>query len=353
MATPLTPIPALFANASRSAYNTLTATTHGAAVVMQIPEAGTIDAMAFGTAAAATPVPMTVRVETVSTAGLPSGSLIDANATGTMGGNVSANAVTVVAFAAGVAVTRGQLVALVVQPSTSPVSVQPASVGPTAGPWAGGAMPFGCTNTSGTWSKSLVSGFPMIGVRYDTGAYAYAGLPIPLVTSFTSRGINTGTGATTGTRRGIRFRLDEDFTLEGWWAYFSMGTSADGAMVLYDDAGAVLSTLTTVDASQLGGAGNLGYTFVADAAVSLTAGTWYRLAYVPSTGNTTTVFEAVGTVAGALSSMTGPGIEVQQCAFISSAWVDLATSTTVMGLFGRVPAATPPAATERAYTFVG
>jgi hypothetical protein len=334
-----TTFPVPWCSTGISAFNTMTATTHGAALIMQIPDAGNIDAIAFRTAAAATPVPMTVRVEGVTAAGgVPDGSLIHANATGTMGGNVSANAVTVVTFTAAVAVTRGQLVALVVQPSTSPVSVQMATVGPTGGPWPGGGFPYPATNTSGSWSKSN-PGMTPIAVRYDSGDYVWAGIPIPVVSSFTNRAISTGTGASTGTRRGIRFRLDQDFTLEAVWLWSSIGSTADFTIELYSDAGSSIATLSTVDANQILGTGNQANVFLAGTSQSLTANTWYRLAFVPITANSLTVYEAATTVAALIQTLAGPGVEVQQTAYVSSAWVDTDTSTTLMGIVGTAQSA--------------
>jgi hypothetical protein len=327
--------PPFWCSTGRSAWNTLDATTDGAAVIFQMPVAGNIDAIAFGTATTATPVPMTVRVEGATVAGgLPDGSLIHANATGTAAGNTSANTVEVVTFTAPVAVTRGQLIAALVQPSTTPASVQIASVGPANGPWPGGGLPYAASNTAGTWSKTVAAGFPMIAVRYESGDYVWAGIPVPLVTAFTSRSISTGTGASTGTRRGIRFKMDRAFTLDGVWAYGFWGGSGDGSLVLYSDAGAEIATLTTFDASQLLGTGNIAATFTATTAQSLTADTWYRVAFVPSTANAIGLYEAATTSAALLQTLAGPDIEVQQAAYVNSAWSDTATSTTLMGVFG-------------------
>jgi hypothetical protein len=334
-----TTFPVPWCSTGISAFNTMTATTHGAALIMQIPDAGNIDAIAFRTASAATPVPMTVRVEGVTAAGgVPDGSLIHANATGTMGGNVSANTVTVVTFTAAVAVTRGQLVALVVQPSTSPVSVQMATAGPTGSPWPGGGFPYPASNTSGSWSKTN-PGTPQIAVRYDSGDYVWAGIPTPVVSSFTSRAFNTGTGASTGTRRGIRFRLDQDFTLEAVWLWGQWGSTADGSIELYTDAGSSIATLNTFDASQLLSTSNQATVLLASTAQSLDANTWYRLAVVPSTANSITVYEAATTVAALIQTLAGPGVEVQQAAYVSSAWVDTDTSTTLMGVMGTAQSA--------------
>jgi hypothetical protein len=330
-------IPPPWCSNARSAWNTLAATSHGAAVIIQFPQDGNISAMAVGTAAAATPVPLRVRVETLSATGLPSGSLIHANAIGTAGGNAAANALEEINFAAPFAVTQGLRAALVVQPSTSPVSLQIASVGPTGGPWPGGGAPYAASNTTGSWAKTVTAGFPMIGVRYDTGDYAFPGIPIPLVTAFTSRAIGTGTGATTGTRRGIWFQLEQDFALAGAWFYGSFDAAASNASLeLYDDDGLLVATLLALDGDLVGGTSNRAMTFIADATINLTAGIGYRLVITPTTANTISVIEAVSGSAAMLQMLTGTSIEVRQTAYINSAWVETATSATLMGLMGSV-----------------
>jgi hypothetical protein len=317
----------------------MTAATHKTAVIFQVPDTDTYDGIAFRTAAAATPVPLTVRLEGVSASdGTPDGTLVDANATGTQGGNVAANTVQAVSFAAGVALTRGQWVACLTLPSTSPVSVQMASVGPTGGAWPGAGVPY-AANFGASWSKTLAAGFPMIALRKSSGAYAYPGGQIPLIQAFTSRSISTSTGATTGTRRGNRLRLDADFEVTGVWCYAFFGSAGDGDFVLYDDGGSVVATLVAVDASRLLGTGNIMASFRVDTPITLSASTWYRLAFVPSSANSVGLYEASTLAAEMLRTLTGEGIEVQQAAYVSSAWVDTATSMTLMGLLGTAQSA--------------
>jgi hypothetical protein len=332
------PFPLPFTNVALSAIQTMSTASHYSARVLRIPTAGNIDAVIVGTQVASTPVPLTVRVEGVSTAGNPDGSLIHANATGTMGGNVSAVAVTAVSLTAAVAVTRGQLVSLVVLPSTTPVSVQITSC--TVGV-PGGGFPYSLvsTNAGGAWSK-VTNSEAVIGVRYDDGTCVFDGQPLPLVSALTARAIGTGTGATTGTRRGNRFRMDADFTLEGVWGQMTFGSgTADGTFELYSDAGALLATLLTVDGGQSGGTGVQPYVFIADASYSLTAGTWYRLVFTPSSATTVSVYEAVSGASGMLRALTGYGGDVEQTAYVSSAWVDTTTSCTLMGVVGTAQSA--------------
>jgi hypothetical protein len=333
-----TPFPLPIVSVSASSMQTISTASHYAAYALRIQTAGNLDAVAVGTISAATPVPLTVRLEGINASGNPDGSLIHANATGTMGGNVSANAVTVIALNGSVAVTRGQKIAIVVLPSTTPVSVQIAGMGVGV---PGGGFPYSLTSTNAgsSWGK-VTSSEAALAVRYDDGTYAFSGQPLPLVSAFTQRAISTGTGATTGTRRGIRFRLDADLTLEGVWAYMIFGgTTADGTFELYDDGGSLLATLATIDGAQSGGTGVQSYIIVADATYSLTASTWYRLVFTPSSANSVTVYEAATAAAGVLRTMTGYGVEVQQTAYVSSAWVDTATSTTLMGVIGTVQSA--------------
>jgi hypothetical protein len=346
-----TPFPLPLVSVARSSMQTISTINHYAAYALRIRTPGNLDAVAVGTISAATPVPLTVRLEGINASGNPDGVLIHANATGTMGGNVSADAVTVIALNGAVAVTRGQKIAIVVLPSTSPVSVQIAGMGVGV---PGGGFPYSLTSTNAgsSWGKVTTSE-AALAVRYDDGTYAFSGQPLPLVSAFTQRAISTATGATTGTRRGIRFRLDADLTLEAVWAYMIFGgTTADGAFELYSDGGALLATLATIDGAQSGSAGAASYVFVADATYTLTAGTWYVLVFTPSSANSVTVYEAATAAAGVLRTMTGYGVEVQQAAYISSAWAYTATSTTLMGVIGEVVAAAP-AGGGGSYTFCG
>jgi hypothetical protein len=117
------------------------------------------------------------------------------------------------------------------------------------------------------------------------------------------------------------------------------GVTSDGAFELYSDAGSLIATLVTVEAGQAGSTGAIVYTWRADTAQSLTASTWYRLVFTPSSANSVTLVEAVAGAAGMFRAMHGDGIEAQETAYISSAWVDTATSCTLMGVVGTVQSA--------------
>jgi hypothetical protein len=330
------PVP--FSSVSLSGHTTLSTADHRCAYVMQIEEAGNIDAVIFGARTVSTGVPITVRIEGVTTAGNPDGSLIHANATGTMGGNVAANSINIVTLTAAVAVTRNQEVAAVLLPSTTPVNAAISSIANLA---PGGGFPYSLNSTTAgaSWGK-VTSSAPIIGLRYDDGTYVWSGQPIALVSAFTNRAISTSTGASTGTRRGIRFRMEADFTLEGVWAFMTIGgATSDGAFELYSDAGSLIATLVTVEAGQAGSAGAIVYTWRADTAQSLTASTWYRLVFTPSSTNSVTLVEAVSGAAGMFRAMHGDGIEAQETAYVSAAWVDTATSCTLMGVVGTVQSA--------------
>lgn len=248
---------------------TLTTAGHKAGMIFQAPKAGDITKIVFRTGTVSGTSSVTLRIETVDTAtGLPSGTLVDADATGSQG-SLASNTAYEVTLAGNSTVTRGQLLALVIDyaAGTSIVIQSFADEG-------GNARDFPyCLSHNGTsWTKAGAS--PTIAVGYSDGSFgAVAGCwPLAAV------GSTTVTSASTPDVVGIQFTVPFGITVVGAWAWLDCSAAnADFNVKLYDtDGTTVLASHTHTNALRVLSQASL-YQFTFDAAVDLDGETAYRL----------------------------------------------------------------------------
>lgn len=310
------------------------------ALIFRAPFTDSIDQIAVCFATIPTSANLDYRVETVDTAvnANPTGTLWNTNTAAT-GITPSANVVVAGTLTANASITRGDRVAIVIQETGGggAIGVNINRVNPdavSAGGWVGpaGDFPYGSFNLSGSYTNSAA--MPVIGVHLATAnAWVYLSGALPLVQSFQTTAFNTGTGATTGTRRGLYWTPPFAATLSGMWIKAAMPNSADFNVVLYDSGGTSLATLLTgFDASQQRAQSSVGtWEIPFDTTYDVAAGTVYRVAIVPTTVNSVTLSELVLNAAGHMATLPA-GTAMYLTKFVSSAWVEVTTERPLMGL---------------------
>ena len=274
----------------------------------------TVDQIAVSFGACATPATASFRIETLSgSPDQPSGALWATNTEATPVTPV-ANSVVTGTLTANASIGIRTAFAVVVQSASTPINVIINRVANTA-PLAG-QFPYGATNLTGSYSLSAT--IPMIGIHDTIAGWVQLGEYTLPVVSFDGPAINTGTGATTGTRRGVRFSIPVPARLAKIHPRISYLTNADWDLILYDDSGGALQTmLSVVGDTQRSSGGGGGFELPVNP-YTIAANTFYKLAIVPTTANSVTLREA--TVGSGMLSACPMGTNWQSTAYISSAW---------------------------------
>jgi hypothetical protein len=318
-----------WASTSAPAFNVVAidASTDQVALICRATAAIVISKIAVGFGSITTSANLDFRIETVGTTGAatPTGSLWAAN-TASTGVTPAANTVVEGTLTANATITRGEVFAVVVQETGGGGAIS-LNVNRLDGAATNGGFefPYGSFNTTGTYANSNV--IPCFAVHDNTsGTWYYIDDGVLPWQSFASTALNTGTSATTGTRRGVRFQLPFPATLSAVrYKGSTTTTTGDFTINLYDDSGGALVTLATIDANQRrasAGAGTWDIYFDSD--YDLAANTWYRLVLVPTTANSCSIYEATMNAAAYQDAMS-LGQNFFVTAFISSAWVDTNT----------------------------
>jgi hypothetical protein len=334
--------PQQYVSTSAPAFTTvaLTAAAHKASNVFRVPIGMTIDQIAFSVGSVTTAANLDVRVETLTTSGAvtPSGVLWAAGATAT-GLTPTANTVIVGTLSTPLAVTTTDDISIVVQPTgAAAISLTLNRLDVTN--WGGGGdFPYGSADTGSGYTNA--GSLLCIGVHDSvTGKWVLLGPSILPIQTLATNVFSTSTGATTGTRRGTRFKLKFPATL-GWtaWKISPNGTNGDFALELYSDAGASLRTVAggnalvaSMDANRRRVTNGVGeWVIPHESGYDLVADTYYRLVLVPLTTNSVTLYEMVFNTAAHLDALTY-GQNMHACRFISSAWSDAAAERPMVRL---------------------
>lgn len=296
---------------------TIDAGDEKAAFVFRAPKAGNIDRVAFRTATVTTGATVDVRLETVGTDGNPTGTLAGTN---TNGSKVIANgdddAWIETTLTAAAAVTRGQLLALViVNPSVSPGNLNIARFGGEGFPYA--------LNYTTSWQTKTSSTLPMA-VRYDDTTYPRVWGAQP----FATLAQTSVTTATTPDEVGNKFTVPFPCKAEGAWVAANVSnTSGDFTVRLYDGSNNVLAS-ATIDMNQQGA--EL-HRVVWDTEVTLAIATTYRLVILPTTTNALNYRHATWP-SGLASAAPGAGAWEFTSRTDAGAWTDTADKIAMIGL---------------------
>jgi hypothetical protein len=325
---PRCPLVGTAGNVAYSVLSTLTATTHRAAQIFQLPKAGNVRKLGVRIGTVSGAVTLDVRLETVdTTTGNPTGTLVGTTTNGTLTNPTSAS-FNLVTMTADAAVTASQPVAIVINPTAIVTSCQVNSFTTEGGNPKD--FPYVSSYNGTTWTKATKA--PVISIEYDDGSYGEVAGVWPASALSTT----TITSATTPDCAGIRFQVPFGCTANGAWVYLNCSAAdANFNINLYDSDG--VSPLATIDwigtVGVYAGATIFFIKFLSDA--TLLPATTYRLAVEgASTGNVIVQYFDVST---APQMDTVPG---GQAVYATTAkdpsgtgsWTDTTTRRYLLGL---------------------
>lgn len=303
--------------------STLSSVGHYQAYIFAAREDMAISHVGFRAGTSAGSPTVEVRIETVDASGLPSGTLWATNTNGTTG-TVSSNTDVLQALTATASITKGQIfcVKLALASGTSQIIQQNTNVlipGPTV-------LPYQVINT-GTPTKFAFNNLSTclaLGSSSTSFYYVPGCLPV--------NAYGTGTfNNTNSAKRGIRFVIPFNCRAIGIRNHTST-SNGDVNAILFSDAGSELSSSSTAydgDQSGLTNQGPCSYYF--DNAVSLTAGTAYRMVLEPSTTTNTNVVP-ITLPSSNYFGATPFGSAGVYTSFATSTWTDSTTQIALMDL---------------------
>lgn len=285
------------------------------AYVFQAPKTGTIDRVGFLVSAFTTGATIDVRLETVDSAGDPSGSLVatDSNAAYV----ISSTGFKEVTLTAGAAVTKGAWIAVVlVNPAVSQavVSIPRFDLGEIDS-----AAYYG--NYTGSWSKGrdALAGV----VRYSDGSYPAMSRIHPFAAPPATVAFSS---SSTPDERGNKLTVPFACEVAGFWSAHSTDTDAR-TFRLYDAANNVLGSLAVSGALL---SSTAAFHWLLPVPVALSAGQVVRLTTLPGAASMN-LWESTFP-AGMEAAMPGAGWAMLTTRADAGAWTDLSTSFAHMGL---------------------
>lgn len=295
----------------------VSAAGHYLAYVFCAREDMTISHVGFRAGASTVSPTIEVRIETVATTGLPSGTLWAANTNGTTG-TVSSDTSVLQALTASASITKGQVfcVKIAYVSGTSQV-IQ------NLGNWAipQSSLPYQVSNT-GSPSKVSISATVAL-IALGSNSTTFYNVPGAMFLSAA-----TGTGAfnnTSSARRGMRFTPPMNCRAIGM-RWFNLNASGDYNAILFNDAGTELSSSSTAfNGNHNAVSNNEPIIVYFDNTVTLTAGTTYRIAIEPISA--TNVNVGTFTVPSTIYRSTTPaGTTAHYTTYVASSWTDTATT---------------------------
>lgn len=276
------------------------------AFVIQAPKTGNISDIQWGTRTVTTGATLDIRVESVDTAtGFPSGTLLDTTTNGAqVVADANDNVVFTTALTSAAAVTRGQLIAIVIKNPTASFGNMVIS---SFSDGSDSLYPFACLNTgvSPAVSYAKVAVAPMLGLEYDDGSYVPVPTCYPAATTITSTAFNN---TSTPDSIGLRFQMPYPCTVGGFWLWTDLDGDCDVKLVssAYHQANAtgILASLTIdkdTDASATSGLAQ----FLFATPVEIDSGTDYRLVIEPTSATSVTIYDFTLASLAAMDSWDG------------------------------------------------
>lgn len=257
-----------------------------------------------------------LRIETVGTDGIPTGTLWGTNTnivTGTLAGSGSE----VIALTAAAMISKGDIFA-VKRVYNSGTSIITAVLTSSRRDYNAN-IPYTVTNVSGSPSKQPSTVDRLLGLGSSSTAFYNVATIIP-VTTFTSVPFNN----TNGARQGARFKVPFKCRAAGvrWW---NSSVAGDFNVALYNDAGTQLAISTSAFEGDRSGL-NTGavMTAIFGTPAELTSNTWYRMVVTPNSATNVAVAYVTLSAASMMSAMPG-GANFHYITYASSAWDDTNT----------------------------
>lgn len=259
-----------------------------------------------------------VRIETLDSSMLPSGTLWATNTNGTTG-TVTSNSDVLQALTASASITKGQVfcVKIALASGTSQVISWVGNIGPLP---QSSNFPYTVINTGTPTKGTVAANCPTIALGSSSTTFYQVPGAIPANAAATATFNNTNSA-----KRGLRFTPPMNCRAVGL-KWFNNNSAGDYNAVLYSDAGAELSSSSTAfdgDASAVSGGGSV-ITVFFDNAVTLTAGTTYRVAVEPSSA-TNISFATITLPSANYRGASPAGTTAHYTLFATATWDDTNT----------------------------
>jgi hypothetical protein len=297
--------------------NTLTAAGHYAAFIFAAREDMAITHVGCRIGTVAGSPTAEVRIETVDTSGLPSGTLWATNTNGTTG-TITSDTNILQALTATANITKGQVFCVMIKyASGTSIIVQHTSLNnPVAS-----NLPYRVLNTGTPTKGQLFDCLPTIALGSSSTTFYHVPGTLP-VASLTTNAFNN----TNSAKRGLLFTPPMSCRAVGI-RWHQNNNAGNYNAVLYDSGGTELSSSSTAyDGDHaISSVGGLSTVFF-DNPVTLTAGTTYRIAIEPSSAtncNVSTIVLPSANYRGASPA----GATANYTTFATATWTDTATDT--------------------------
>lgn len=258
-----------------------------------------------------------VRIETVDTSGLPSGTLWATNTNGTTG-TITSDTNILQALTATANITKGQVFCVMVKyASGTSIIVQHTSLeNPSIT-----NLPYRVVNTGTPTKAQLVASMPTIALGSSSTTFYQVPGTLP-VASLTTNAFNN----TNSAKRGLLFTPPMNCRAIGI-KWHQNNNAGNFNAVLYDSGGTELSSSSTAYDGDHALSSTSGLSLVYfDNTVTLTAGTAYRIAIEPSSAtncNVSTIVLPSANYRGASPA----GTTANYTTFATATWTDTATDT--------------------------
>lgn len=298
-----------------TAAQTLDAAGEYIAYVFQAKEAMTISHVAFRNGTVVASGAGEIRIETVAADGTPSGTLWATNTNVTTGA-LTSNTTALYALTASASIAKGEFFAVVIKYASGTSFTVMMVINSHVNEHT---IPYQVTNVTGSAVKARVAAMPLLALGSSSTIFYALPIPCAAVTAVTAGAFNN----TNSAARGLRFQVPFKCRCIGVRNYFA-GASGDFNAVLYDDAGAELSSSSTaIDGDYSGGTSAFGNVLFGNP-VTLSPGTWYRIAIEPSSATNTNV-TTLTLLSADYRSGTPFGSNAHYTTRASGSWDDTAT----------------------------
>lgn len=298
--------------------HTLDAAGEYSALVFQAREAMTIAQVGWRTGAVSGSPTAETRIETVAADGTPSGTLWATN-TNIVSGTLSANTFAMHTLTASASISAGQFFAVVrkYNSGTSFVVSRLSNVR-----WKQPNSPYLVTNVTGSAVKGMLAGTSIL-VLYSGSVYYNVPGCTPVIAQTNSAFSNSVAGA----KRGARFQTPFKGRCCGLQWYNGANTG-DFKITLFDDSGSELSSSeTSVDGDHSVNANAGVMVAFFDNPVTLSVGTWYRVAIEPTSATNVNVSFAQTPGASYMNAAPGGANFIYTTYTTAGGWVDTATDS--------------------------
>ena len=304
-------------------FNTLTLDAAGekAAFITQIPKTGTISKVGFRTGVVTTAQTLKVSLQGVNSSGDPDGTILGSgNAYGTQASPAS-NTFYTVTLTAGLSVTRGAAVAVVIEFDSTSGSLIIVAAAKTNSAADNYQLYSDLYTTA--WAKA--SNWPTVSFEYSDGSYS-GGTTIP-VSAFAAATFNSGS---TPDEFGIYFQCPFPCSVSGVWILADL--DADATIKLYGSDGSTVLASSALPSAQRPGVALAIIHRLFSSSVSLSKDTWYRLTISPDSVSNIVINRWAVPSAAAMDSLPLGQKCYETSRTDAGAWAETTTNRPLMGL---------------------